>query len=405
MNQILDFYNHNPFPGYYTIQQIVNYNIYNNRYISTIDRNLTNNIKVLDVGCGTGLITNIFALRYPESSFTGIDFSNSAEYAYNFANTHKIKNVNFIKEDFFQFNTNEKFDVIIAQSFLTHVQKYSDAITKLKNLLKPDGIIILGVYHPSGKLLKKFYDIEYGNERLKLDQEKCPYEISFNTNQVKKLFQEFKFLTITPSFFKKLVGLINIFNYKNGGLTLYVLKKTPHVSVIEKDIWDWIINFIEVPHKFYDYKFAVCPYAQAARLKGIVKVDVYEQGDVKDFIKNNIQLHLKDQKHEILILTMPPIKRFTFGIKKLIENVNKDIIKDGYYCQYGSAINTVSKYSGIFNKGNYFVVLVNKLKPVLEGHKALLKTDYYKKWDKKHYDTVVVRRQQMFDNYKNGKTT
>ena len=49
------------------------------------------------------------------------------------------------------------------------------------------------------------------------------------------------------------------------------------------------------------------------------------------------------------------------------------------------------------------MVMINKLDPVLDGHRALLKTDYYKPWSKGHYDAVVVRRQKLYDKYKDGK--
>jgi hypothetical protein len=173
-------------------------------------------------------------------------------------------------------------------------------------------------------------------------------------------------------------------------------------NIVETDIWEWIKDYIEVPNKFYDYKFPVCPYAKAARLKGVVTVKAYEQGDIKEFIAQSVRELVADPKHEIVVIAMPPRKKFTWGIKSLIENLNIEIIPQGYYSQYGVAVKTKSKYPGLFNSGKYFVVLVNKLEPVLEGHKALLKTDYYTPWSTKHYDAVVTRRQEMYDKYKDG---
>jgi len=171
---------------------------------------------------------------------------------------------------------------------------------------------------------------------------------------------------------------------------------------VETDIWDWIKNYIEVPNKFYDYKFAICPYAKSARLKGVVSVKAYEQGNIKEFITDSVRNLISDLKHDIVVIAMPPRKRFTLGIRRLIKKLNIEIIPQGYYCQYGTAIKTKSKYPGLFNNGKYFVVLVNKLEPVLDGHRALLKTDYYNPWSKQHYNSVVLRRQEMHDKYKDG---
>ena len=173
-------------------------------------------------------------------------------------------------------------------------------------------------------------------------------------------------------------------------------------QIVEKDIWAWIKEYIEVPNKFYDYKFAPCPYAKAARQKGLVMVKGYKDGKIKDFISQSVRDLVVDPAHDIIVLAMPPRARWTWGVKRLINKLNAEVIPDGYYVQHGFAVKTKSKYPGLFNGGKYFVVLVNKLGPVLEGHRSLLKTDYYKPWSKKHYDAVVTRRQEMYDKYKDG---
>lgn len=173
-------------------------------------------------------------------------------------------------------------------------------------------------------------------------------------------------------------------------------------QLVENDIWSWIKDYIEVDNKFYDYKFPPCPYAKSARQKGLVTVKGYESGNIKEFIKDHVHKLVIDPNHDIIVLAMPPRARWTWGIKRLINQLNRQVIPQGYYVQYGSAVKTSSRYPGIFNSGKYFVVLVNKLGPVLEGHKSLLKTDYYKPWSKQHYAAVVTRRQKLYDKYKDG---
>jgi len=224
MNNILEFYNQHHFPGPYSIQSITAYDINNNQYVSTIDQYLNNNQQVLDVGCGTGLLTNLFSLKYKESKFTGIDFSTAIDYASKFSKTHKIKNVRFVKKDFFEFDDKNKYDVIIGQSFLTHVPDWPSAVKKLKSLLAPNGIMIMGIYHPSGKWAQRFI-INYGNDRLKLDQTFNPFEQAFSVGQIKRMFKDYQLIKITPSICGHFTGLRNLFNARNGGLTMYVLKE------------------------------------------------------------------------------------------------------------------------------------------------------------------------------------
>lgn len=227
MNDIKYFYSQNHFPGPYSIDQLKKYDIDANRYIKLIDQYITNKSRVLDIGCGTGLLTNLFALNY-SSTFLGIDFSTAADYANKFAIDNHINNASFVKQDFFKFKTKDKFNIIIAQSFLTHVPDYEQAVAKIKQLLAPNGVIILGMFHPAGKLIKNKFKVNYGSDRLQLDQKFNPFEQAFSKSQVIKMFKEYELLKITPSLGNHLVWLMNLANAKNGGLTMYVFKDSKH---------------------------------------------------------------------------------------------------------------------------------------------------------------------------------
>lgn len=170
-------------------------------------------------------------------------------------------------------------------------------------------------------------------------------------------------------------------------------------KLVEQDILDWIENYVEVPQAFYDYKFAPCPYAKAARLKGYADVVAYESGNIKDFIEHHINILATEKKHGLKGLIFPPRTKYYFGMKKMIAKINEQIIPEDLYCQYGLAIQTNSRYSGWLNSGPYFIVLANKLSNVLEGHQSLLSTDYYSHWSKEHYDAVVVRRQNLYEKF------
>ena len=171
-------------------------------------------------------------------------------------------------------------------------------------------------------------------------------------------------------------------------------------DIVEHDIWEWIQNFIEVNHKFYGYKFPPCPYAKTARIKGLVAVHAYTNGNVFKFIKTMSNKNIEQNKHSVMVLVLPPrIKFINWIFSKFINNLNKTLVKNDYYAQYGTALTTTSSYTGLFNSGEYSIVIINKLSEILSGHKSLLKTDYYKPWAKHHYSAVVDRRQKMYDQY------
>jgi 2-polyprenyl-3-methyl-5-hydroxy-6-metoxy-1,4-benzoquinol methylase len=224
---IKKFYSDLRFPGPYSISDIQFYELEGiyNLYLREIDKNLSDNLSVLDIGCGTGLVSNLFASRYPESQFTAIDFSDSIDYACNFANNHNIKNIKWIKEDFLKYNTDKKFDVIICCGVLHHIPEYQLALEKIKKLLKPNGKLLLALYNPYGKILKKFFRIRYHSKILYEDQENNPYELSFTCNEVKTMCRDLQFISVEPSWNNKFVDAHALFNNQNGGLAIYVFEK------------------------------------------------------------------------------------------------------------------------------------------------------------------------------------
>ena len=154
--------------------------------------------------------------------------------------------------------------------------------------------------------------------------------------------------------------------------------------MLEKDIWDWIENFVEKNHKFYDYKFPPCPFAKSARLKGLVSVAVYNDGSMVDFIKNKTH-ELINSNQNVCIMAFPVKVKWYLHIHWFIRRFNKLIISKDYYIQYGKT-------------DKFFVVIVNKLSDVLIGHHVLSSTNYYDHWDIKHYNKVVIRRKTDYEN-------
>jgi 2-polyprenyl-3-methyl-5-hydroxy-6-metoxy-1,4-benzoquinol methylase len=224
---IQEFYDLNPFPGPYDLLSLKKST--NNKYIRLINNYIDHNQKILDIGCGTGFITNALAMNY-RSKFTGIDFSIGADIANNIASDYAIDNVKFIKKHFFKFNPQTTYDVIIAQSFLTHVPEWQLAIEKIKSLSAPNGVIIVSIYNKVGKIAQKLLRTNYHNQRLQLDQESNPYETSFTSSEFLKYWAGYELLSVYPSVYNKCVNLANLFNISNGGLTMYFFRNTNGIS-------------------------------------------------------------------------------------------------------------------------------------------------------------------------------
>ena len=103
--------------------------------------------KVIDFGCGPGLYASRLAQK--GALVTGIDFSaNSIKYAREEAKKKGLR-INYIVSDYLDFETDEKFDLVIMIMCdfcaLSPIQRRI-LLGKFKAILKPDGSILMDVY-------------------------------------------------------------------------------------------------------------------------------------------------------------------------------------------------------------------------------------------------------------------
>ena len=82
--------------------------------IKKIQDSTIENLKILDIGTGSGIIPLVLKKHFPKAEVSSIDFSKEAlEVAQKNANFHQL-DINFIHADYLSFNLNENYDVIIS---------------------------------------------------------------------------------------------------------------------------------------------------------------------------------------------------------------------------------------------------------------------------------------------------
>ena len=125
--------------------------IFDNRSLKidyrTLEPILKQGMIILDVGCGTGSISKDIAnIIGNTGKIIGIDntdkFIESGKESYK-----KIRNLELIHADLFEFETSQKFDLITSARTLQWLNNPKEALLKMKSLLKPNGIISILDYN------------------------------------------------------------------------------------------------------------------------------------------------------------------------------------------------------------------------------------------------------------------
>ena len=125
-------------------------------------------IRMLDVGCGRGLILNRLAALYPMSRFVGMDLSQDAiRYAREDASREGRDNTEFVAVDLSDFDQRaepESFDFITTFDAIHDQAKPLNVLKGIHRALKPDGVYLMqdisgsshvyrDIEHPLGTLL------------------------------------------------------------------------------------------------------------------------------------------------------------------------------------------------------------------------------------------------------------
>jgi 2-polyprenyl-3-methyl-5-hydroxy-6-metoxy-1,4-benzoquinol methylase len=105
---------------------------------------LKSGIRVLDVGCGSGRALNLMAKNFPNSQFTGYDFSKEAiQNATSESEKLGNKNTSFEIQDVEHFSKTEKFDLVTAFDAIHDQAAPAKVLENIRGVVKDDGIFLM----------------------------------------------------------------------------------------------------------------------------------------------------------------------------------------------------------------------------------------------------------------------
>ena len=105
---------------------------------------LENGIDVLDIGCGQGHAINVMAQHYPNSRFTGYDFSDEGVTAgQKEAREWGLSNSRFVKQDAAAFTDTDSFDLVTAFDAIHDQASPTKVLANIARSLRPGGVFLM----------------------------------------------------------------------------------------------------------------------------------------------------------------------------------------------------------------------------------------------------------------------
>lgn len=129
-----------------------------------LDEQLPHIAKILDVGCGTGQMTNFLGLGWGRTVIGADLCVNSLKLARAFRDRLAINNAHFVQANLFRPPfAPAGFDAVIANGVLQHAIDCRDAFRSIAQLVRPGGAVIVGLYNWLGRLPALWWRSLVGN--------------------------------------------------------------------------------------------------------------------------------------------------------------------------------------------------------------------------------------------------
>jgi 2-polyprenyl-3-methyl-5-hydroxy-6-metoxy-1,4-benzoquinol methylase len=104
--------------------------------------------RILDAGCGRGVISRTLARSFPLGVVDALDQNAQSQEANRYlAAAMGLRNCNFIVQDLTELTAENEYDLIISVDNLEHIENDQDVLNKMYRAMKSQGLLIVHVPH------------------------------------------------------------------------------------------------------------------------------------------------------------------------------------------------------------------------------------------------------------------
>jgi len=152
---IKSFYEQTPFPNYDEMDSANSLREKATRgvFARLLDEQIPFGSRVLEVGCGTGQLSNFLGITWGRTILAADGCMNSLKLAEGFRKANQIKHVSFLQMNLFRpvFRA-ESFDFVICNGVLHHTSDPRLGFQTIARLVRPGGVILIGLYNKYSRL-------------------------------------------------------------------------------------------------------------------------------------------------------------------------------------------------------------------------------------------------------------
>lgn len=147
---------------------------------------------ILEIGCGTGILTRKLLTKYPSSNITVLDIAENMleKTKQNLeSDGFNLKNIKFICEDAELVKLDCKYDLIISNATIQWFNDFNKSIQKYVNLLNKNGQIVLSTFGE-----KNFIELErislLLSKNLSLQEKPKLRKVFISKNEILKILEK-----------------------------------------------------------------------------------------------------------------------------------------------------------------------------------------------------------------------